>query len=54
MLEKTDCLLFHQLSDHVAQNGANCVESFICRTNVRQPNIIEEDLLNNENRHGLA
>lgn len=54
VLEQPDCLLLDQLSDHVAKDSAHSIESLICRTNIRQANVIEKDLLHNENRNGLA
>lgn len=54
MLEQSDRLLLNQLSDHIAKDSAYSIESLICRTNVRQANVIEKDLLYNENGNGLA
>lgn len=54
MLEQAHGLLLHQLGDHVAKNGAHRIESLVCRTNVAQANVIEEDLLYDEDSNGLA
>jgi hypothetical protein len=54
VLEQSDRLLLDQLSDHIAENGAHGIESLICRTNVRQANVIQKDLLYNKNGNGLA
>ena len=54
VLEKSDCLLLHQLSDHIAEDSAHRIEPFVGRTNVRQTDVIEEDLLNDEDGNGLA
>jgi hypothetical protein len=54
MLEKADCLLFNKLVDHVAEDGANSVEALISLTDVCEPDIIEEYLLNDKNRNCLT
>jgi hypothetical protein len=54
MLQKTNCLLFYQLIDHVAQNGTNGVEAFICLADVCQSDIVEEYLLHDKNGDGLG
>lgn len=54
MLKKADCLLLYELIDHIAQHSANSIESLVCLANIGQPDVIQENLLHNENRHGLA
>lgn len=54
MLEQSDRLLLNQLSDHIAEDSAHGIESLICRTNVRQADVIKKNLLHNENGNGLA
>lgn len=54
MLEKTNCLLLHELVDHVAQYSPDCVEALVCLTDVRKADIIEQDLLNDEDGDRLA
>lgn len=48
MLEQTHGLAFDQSEHHVAQNRTDRVEAFVRLTNVREPEIIEENLLNDE------
>lgn len=54
MLQKSGCLLFDQLSDHVAQNSSHSIESLICGTNIVESMVVKQDLLNNEDGHGFA
>ena len=54
MLEKADSLLLHQLSNHVAQDSAHGIESFICRANVAQANIIKKNFLYDKDSNGFA
>lgn len=54
MLEQANSLLFHQLVDHVAQDGTDSIEALVCLANVREANIVEEYLLYDENGDGLA
>ena len=54
MLKEANCLLLNQLSDHIAEDCANGVEPLIGCANVRQANVIEKDLLDDENRNGFA
>lgn len=49
MLEQSDCLDFDEATDHVAQNGADGVEAFICSADVVQAGVVEEDFLHDEN-----
>lgn len=48
MLQKPDCLRIDQIVHHRTQDGAHGVESLVCLTDVRQAEIIEQDLLNDE------
>jgi hypothetical protein len=41
MLEKPNGLLFDQLGDHVAENGAHRVKSFVGMANVSKASIIK-------------
>jgi len=45
--------LLDQLSDHVRQHRRHRKESFVCRSNVTEAEIVEQDLLHNERRHRL-
>lgn len=54
VLEKAHGLLIHKLGDHVAENSTDCVEALISLTNVLQSHVVKEDLLDDEDRHGLA
>lgn len=54
MLEQANSLLLHQLSDHIAQDGADSIESLIGMTDVSKTHVIQQDLLNDENGHSLA
>ena len=54
MLQKTGRLLLNKLGDHVAENSSDCIEPFICGTNIIQSMIIKEYLLHNEYCDRLA
>lgn len=54
VLEKSDRLLLHQLSDHIAEDSTHRIESLICRANVGQADVVEKYLLNDEDGNGLA
>jgi len=54
VLEQTDGLLLDQLVDHVAKHGADGVEALVRLTDVGQAGIVEQDLLDDEDRDGLA
>ncbi len=54
MFEKSCCLLFHQLRNHVAQDCPNSVETLVCSTNVIQSMVIQENLLDDEDCYSLA
>ena len=54
VLQQSNGLGFHQLSDHIAQYGSNCVEPLICMTDVGQASFIEQDLLDNEDGDSLG
>lgn len=54
MLQQTDGLLLNELVDHIAKDRADSVETLICLTDVRKPNVIQQNLLNDEDRDGLA
>jgi hypothetical protein len=48
MLQKPDRLRIHQIVHHRAQDGADGVESLVRLTDVRQAEIVEQDLLDDE------
>ncbi len=48
MLEQTHCLGLDQLVDHVAEDGSNGVEPLVRVANVRQPSLVQEDFLDDE------
>lgn len=54
MLQQPHSLLLNKLVDHVAQNGSHGIKPLISLTDVLKAKIVEEDLLNDENGHGLA
>lgn len=54
VLQQTHCLLLNELVDHVAQDGANCIETLVRLAYVRKTNVVQQDLLHDENGHGLA
>lgn len=54
MLEKANGLLLDELVDHVAEHGTDSVEPLVGLADVGQPYVIEQDLLHNEDGHGLA
>lgn len=54
VLEKSDRLLLHQLSDHIAEDSAHRIEPLVCRANVCQANVVKKDLLNDEDGNSLA
>jgi hypothetical protein len=54
MLQQADSLLFHELVDHVAKDGTDSVEAFVGLANVRQANVIKQNLLDNEDCDSLA
>jgi hypothetical protein len=54
MLQQTDSLLLDELVDHVAKDGADGVKAFVGLADVRQADIIQQDLLHDKDRDGLA
>lgn len=54
MLEEPDCLLLHQLRDHIAENGAHSVEPLVRRADIRQANVVQQYFLHDEDRDSLA
>ena len=48
MLEESHGLSFHELIDHVAQNGPHGIETFVSMADVRQACFIKKDLLDDE------
>lgn len=54
MLKKTCSLLLNELGHHVAEDGANSVESLVSGANVVQAIVVEQNLLHNEDGDRLA
>ena len=54
MFQQADCLSLDKLVDHVAQNHANGIETLVSVANVRQPRVVQEDLLHDEDGHGFG
>jgi hypothetical protein len=54
VLEEANGLLLNQLVDHVAENGADCVETLVGLADVCEPNIVQEDLLYDEDGNSLT
>lgn len=53
VLEETHCLCLDKLIHHIAEHSADGVEAFVCVAYVREARLVEEDLLNNEDRNCL-
>lgn len=54
MLQEPCGLLLNKLGNHVAKHGSDGVETLVCGTDVVQPMIIKENLLDNEYSNGFA
>jgi len=54
MFEKSDRLRLDELIDHVAKDGANGEKALIGVTDVCEPGLVEEDLLNDEDCYRLG
>lgn len=54
MLQQPSRLLFHQLSDHVAQDSTDGVEPLVRRADVVETVVVEQYLLHDENGDRLA
>lgn len=54
MLQEPNRLLLHQLSDHVAENGPDRVESFVSMANVSESGIVKKYFLHNKYGYCLA
>ena len=54
VLEETHCLCLDKLIHHVAEYCADGVKAFVCVAYVREARLVEEDLLNNEDRDCLG
>ena len=54
MLEQADRLLFHQLRDHVTEDRPHGVESLVRGADVREPHVVEKNLLHDEDGDRLA
>jgi hypothetical protein len=54
VLEEPHSLLFNQLVHHIAQNGAHGVEALISLADIAQPDVIQQNLLDDEDSNSLA
>lgn len=54
MLQQASSLRLNKLGDHIAQNGADCVEPLVCGADIVEAIVIQQYLLNNEDGNGLA
>lgn len=54
VLQKSDSLLLHQLSDHVAQHGPDSIESFVRMAYISKSSVIKKNFLYDENSHCFA
>jgi hypothetical protein len=54
VFEESDRLRLDELVDHVAKDGADGEEALIGVTNIREPSLIEENLLHDKNRYRLG
>lgn len=54
MLEESDCLCLHQTDNHIAQYGADGIETFICGADITQASVIKQDLLDDEDGNCLG
>jgi hypothetical protein len=54
MFEESDRLRLDELIDHVAKDGADGEKALIGVTDVRQPGLVEEDLLYDEDCYRLG
>jgi hypothetical protein len=54
MFEESDRLRLDELIDHVAKDGADGEKALIGVTDVREPGLVEKDLLYDENCHRLG
>lgn len=54
MLQETDGLSFDKANDHVTQDCSHSVESLIGSADVSQTSVIEQNLLDDEDGHGLG
>jgi hypothetical protein len=53
VFEQPDGLSFHQLVHHIAQHGPHGIEPLIRMADIRQTRLVQQDLLNDEDRNGL-
>jgi len=54
MLQQPHRLTLHQLIHHVAQDRPDRVESLVRLTDVRESEVVEEDLLDDEDGYGFG
>ncbi len=54
MLQKSSCLLFNELGNHVAEDSPDRIKSLVRGAYVIQPMVIKKDLLDDEDRDRLA
>ena len=54
MFQQSHGLCLHESNHHITEDGADRIESFICRTNIAQTCIVEQNLLYNEDGNRLT
>lgn len=54
MLQKSRSLLLDKLVDHVAQHRSDSIKTLVCRADVIESVVVEENLLDNEDGNSLA
>ena len=54
MLEEASRLRLNELTNHIAQHGADGVKALVRCADVVEAVVIQQDLLHDENGHGLA
>jgi hypothetical protein len=53
MLQQSNSLGLNEANDHIAQDCSDSIKPLICGTNVAQPRVIQQDLLDNEDGNCL-
>ena len=53
VFQQPDSLSLHQLVHHIAQHSPHGVEPFIRMADIRQTRLVQQDLLNDEDRNGF-
>lgn len=54
MLEQPHRLRLDKLIDHIAQDSTDGIETFVRMANIRQPGLVKEDFLDDEDGDGLG